>query len=228
MRVLSHQPHHQPHAGGLQRLPHPSFLLTVAAVGMGCLLRVFVCVNIAQDSLPPGLYLLHVPRRPRSHLVLALLCLPRPLARLGRERGYLAFGLCPGGAAAVLKPVVAQAGDRVVIDARGVEVNGRLLPNSRPVARDHLGRPLTVRATGAFDVPAGEILAVSSYRPDSWDGRYWGLLPTSSIRAWAKPLVLAEPLVPPRSSRLVPGRDQRSRPGTHDRDANIVRVPREP
>jgi type IV secretion system protein VirD4 len=124
--------------------------------------------------MPRGIYLLlRPPGPPRPRL--ALFCLPPELARRGRARGYLGFGTCPGGAAALLKPVVAAAGDRVAVDAKGVTVDGRLLPRSAPLARDSAGRPLEVRWAGPLTLSPGTFLAVSTFTGRSWDGRYWGL-----------------------------------------------------
>lgn len=162
-------------------------LLLVAALGI----RAFLIVHPVSGSLPAGIYV-RVPRQ--LHPRLALICLPPRLARLGFERGYLSHGLCSGAISAVLKPVVATAGDQVRIERRGVTVNGCLLPNSAPQRHDHLGRPLSVPSPSTFEVQPGEIFALSSYTPASWDGRYWGTVPVSSVRAWLQPLFLNEPL----------------------------------
>ena len=191
MRVRDHFP-----PAGEPRSPRFAFLLTAAALGVGCLLRLTLCVNLVPDSMPRGIYLLlRPPGPPRPRL--ALFCLPPELARLGRARGYLGLGTCPGGAAALLKPVVATAGDRVVVDGRGVSVDGRLLPRSAPLPRDSEGRSLEVRWTGPLTLPPGTFLAVSTFTGRSWDGRYWGPLPASALRAWAFPLLLGDPLPVP-------------------------------
>lgn len=200
-------------------------LLLAAALGI----RSLLIVNPVSGSMPAGFYL----RMPSQlHPPLALLCLPENLARLGRARGYLGLGVCPGHVAAALKPVVAAAGDEVSLDHDGVRVNGRLLPNSAPRRQDHLGRPLRSPAPTRFQLLPGSILAISSYTPRSWDGRYWGPLPTSAVRAWATPLLLAAPLTPTPASDVngvhieppttAPRRaEPRSRPG----HANGVHMP---
>jgi conjugative transfer signal peptidase TraF len=159
-------------------------------------LRFYFCVNLVSPSMPSGIYLLlRPPGQPRPFL--ALVCLPRELALRGRERGYLGLGTCPGGVAALLKPVVASAGDVIDIDSRGVSVNGELLPRSAPLVHDREGRELTVRWNGPVTLPAGTFLALSTFTDRSWDGRYWGPLPVSSLRARAVPLLLGEPLPVP-------------------------------
>lgn len=181
---------------GASPAPRTAYLLTAAALVAGFLLRLFLCINVVSASMPRGIYLLlRPPGQPRPFL--ALLCLPPDLARRGRARGYLGVGACPGGAAALLKPVVAAAGDVVEVGARGVSVNGELLPRSAPLAVDRQGRPLAVRWSGPVTLPAGSFLALSTFDSRSWDGRYWGPLPASSLRARALPLVLDDPLPVP-------------------------------
>lgn len=172
--------------------PRSAYLLTAAALVVGCLVRVF-CVNLVSESMPRGIYVLLRPSgQPRPRL--ALVCLPEDLGRLGRERGYLGFGFCPGGAAALLKPVVAGGGDVVAVDGRGVWVNGELLARSAPLPVDREGRALSVDWEGPVELPPGAFLAVSTFTERSWDGRYWGPLPASSLRGRAVPLVQGEPL----------------------------------
>ena len=169
--------------------PRTAYLLTAAALAAGLLLRSFLCINVVSASMPSGVYLLlRPPGQPRPSL--ALFCLPPDLARLGRERGYLGIGTCPGGAAALLKPIVAVAGDVVEVGSRGVSVNGRLLPRSAPRGRDRRGRPLSVRWRGARALPAGTFFAVSTFDERSWDGRYWGPTPVTGLRARAVPLLV--------------------------------------
>lgn len=176
--------------------PRTAYLLTAAALVAGGLLRLCFSLNVVGASMPRGIYLLlRPPGQPRPHL--AVFCLPEDLGLLGRDRGYLGLGPCPGGVAALLKPVVAVQGDAVRIDARGVSVNGRVLPRSAPLARDREGRPLEVRWTDPGELPPETFLAVSTFSERSWDGRYWGPLPVSCLRARAVPLLLDDPLPVP-------------------------------
>jgi conjugative transfer signal peptidase TraF len=176
--------------------PRTAYLLTAAALVATSLWRSFICLNLVSESMPRGIYLLvRPPGQPRPRL--ALLCLPPELGLFGRARGYLGVGSCPGGVAALLKPIVAIEGDVVAVDSRGVAVNGELLPRSAPLARDREGRPLTVGWTGPVTLAPGTFLPVSTHTDRSWDGRYWGPLPVSSVRAQAVPLLLDQPLPAP-------------------------------
>lgn len=100
--------------------------------------------------------------------------LERPVFALANERGYLRPGSCPGGVRPLLKRVMAAAGDTVAIDARGVHVNGRLLPHSRPLRADGAGRPMPVLALGERRLGHDELLLMSDVNGNSFDARYFG------------------------------------------------------
>lgn len=214
----------QPFAGGPRVFPCPplpTLLVSASVLVVGCLLRSLLCVVFVPGSMPAGVYRLHPPGRSRSSL--ALLCLPSDLARFGRARGYLGWGFCPAGTAAVLKPIVAEAGDRVAMSTDGVRVNGVLLPNSAPLDRDRQGRPLEAYSKAEFVVPPGSYLVVSCFSALSWDGRYWGPLPVKTMRARAERVGAgtSSPVCPsPHASRP----ERRSGPTDPSRDANAVRV----
>jgi conjugative transfer signal peptidase TraF len=144
-------------------------------------------------SYPRGLWRIVAPYDPahgRGSLV--LFCAPdSPLMRSARERGYLRAGLCPGGTGALLKRVVAVPGDRVTVTAKGVSVNGRELPNSRPLPADSAGRPLA-RAGGAR-LSAGEVWVMSEYNPRSFDSRYYGPIETARLQGVVRPVFVWEP-----------------------------------
>ena len=108
-------------------------------------------------------------------------------SRMARARGYLMHGSCPGSFIPLIKPVGAVAGDRVMINAAGVHVNGRLVPDSRPLKRDTAGRPLAVAFKGEREVPEGRIFVVSSYNRLSYDSRYFGMVPVANVRGVAVP-----------------------------------------
>lgn len=59
-------------------------------------------------------------------------CAPADAAKVGRHRGYLSTGPCSDDTELLLKAVAAVAGDEVTVSRRGLAVNGRLLPHSRP------------------------------------------------------------------------------------------------
>ncbi|MBC5826589.1 MAG: S26 family signal peptidase [Candidatus Eremiobacteraeota bacterium] len=94
------------------------------------------------ESMPRGVYRI----KPLSHSLtdgdVVAICLPSATARVGRLRGYLGSGGCPGDAEPVLKIVIATAGETVVLNSHGIAANSHLLPNSNYVRADSAGRSL--------------------------------------------------------------------------------------
>ena len=101
-------------------------LSVVCALGLGL---VSVCLGgrlwlNPTASVPPGLYLLSkidtdAGDAPLQTGDLVLACLPWEAAALGRERGYLLPGSCPGGSSPVGKYVAARAGSEITVEDNG-------------------------------------------------------------------------------------------------------------
>ena len=70
----------------------------------------------------------------------------------------------------------------VELSARGISVNGVLLPNTAPLSKDTKGRPLEAWPFGRYPVTPGTVWVASSYHPRSFDSRYFGPISTSAIR----------------------------------------------
>jgi conjugative transfer signal peptidase TraF len=136
-------------------------------------------------SLPMGLYIITA----EAGADLVEFCPMEPFATLSIVRGYRDPGACSDGAAPLLKPVIASAGDVVEVSARGISVNGALLPNTAPLTRDTKGRHLEAWPSGRYVVDPGTIWVASSYHPRSFDSRYFGPLSTAAIRYRLKPFL---------------------------------------
>jgi conjugative transfer signal peptidase TraF len=139
----------------------------------------------ASSSLPIGLYIKTSARKAN----LVEFCPPEPFASFSKGRGYRPGGSCPDAAAPLMKPVVAAEGDTVEVSARGVAVNGRLLPNSAPRTADSQNRPLRHWPFGKYRVAAGTVWVVSSFNQRSFDSRYFGPIPRVCIRSRLRPLL---------------------------------------
>lgn len=114
---------------------------------------------------------------------------PTQTLQLGRDRDYLGRGTCPSGYEPLLKPIAAVPGDTIVVRPDGVMVvNGTALPNSRSLYHDDAGRALFGYPPGIYPVAPGEVWLISTYSPRSFDSRYLGPVPISSIRGAVTPL----------------------------------------
>jgi conjugative transfer signal peptidase TraF len=113
----------------------------------------------------------------------------QPIFKLALARGYLAAGPSPAGTTAVIKQVAALGGDRVTIDTEGVRVNGVLLKNSAPRAVDEAGRPMRSYELNDYTLGSEEVLLMSDYNPASFDGRYFGPLPKTTIQSVIVPVI---------------------------------------
>ncbi len=106
----------------------------IAAVALGTLFSVLLIPAIVgirfneSPSFPIGLYMIN-----DKSGQLVEFCPAEPFASLAMQRAYRSLGNCPDGGAPLMKPEVARPGDIVDFDSRGVEVNGKLLPNSAPL-----------------------------------------------------------------------------------------------
>lgn len=141
-------------------------------------------------SEPLGLWRIRPLERPVVVGDLVLIC--PPAAHLfieARARGYLRRGLCPSGAAPLIKTVVAIAGQRVEI-VEDIRIDGQRIPNSRVSRTDGKGRKLRTASGGV--VPDGKVFLHSPYSA-SWDSRYFGPIPASGILGLAQEMLTYVP-----------------------------------
>jgi conjugative transfer signal peptidase TraF len=149
-------------------------------------------VALTDSACPPGVYRAPAlrPGDTLAHGELVLVCLPEALARFALRRGYLARGAgCGDGIEPVGKRVGALAGDTVALAQDYVAVNGHRLPNSASRTRDSHGRDVPHVAFGTHAVKAGEVWLFGQADARSWDSRYFGPVPTSTVRAELKPVI---------------------------------------
>jgi len=132
----------------------------------------------ASASTPVGLYTLHPARRLRVGDLIA----DRPppaLARFMAVRRYLPLDV------PLLKYVGALAGQTVCRQGLFVSVDGVHVATA--LRRDHARRPLPTWQ-GCQTLKSGEIFLLNKAVPDSFDGRYFGVLPLGTVTARATPL----------------------------------------
>lgn len=144
----------------------------------------------ATPSYPLGLWRIERPIAPIKVGDLVFICMPAgPGLTLGRERGYLRAGLCPGGAGPLIKTVAAMPGAQVEV-GRSVTVDGRALAHSRVRLVDAEGRALAAYVGGI--VPPGHLYLHSDYA-GSYDSRYFGPLPDLGLLGLARPVATFAP-----------------------------------
>lgn len=155
-----------------------SALVVPAGVG----LPKFLLWN-ASASVPIGLYALRPADAPEVAELLAI-SPPEPLATYLSERGYLPRGV------PLLKRVAALPGQEVCRSGLSISVDGAVLGYARNL--DGMRRPLP-NWQGCRVIAANQIFLMNWQAADSFDGRYFGPLPRSSIVARAIPLWTDEP-----------------------------------
>jgi conjugative transfer signal peptidase TraF len=142
--------------------------------------------------MPRGIYReVDLPLAPGA---LVSACVPPAGQIVASERHYLGRGACPGNLAPLVKPVLAGPGDLVDYDARGLSVNGRLIPNTAPYDTDRAGRTLLPHPFGAYRLGPGYYWLFSPHHPRSWDSRYFGPVPESYVIHAVAPLWTVEAL----------------------------------
>lgn len=134
----------------------------------------------ASASAPIGFYrVLSVDEIRGGDLVLART--PASVRKLAAERGYIPETV------PLVKRVAAVAGDTVCAVDHAISIDGRYAADQ--LSTDRLGRPLPVW-TGCRTLRAGEIFLLMEGVPDSFDGRYFGPVPTSAVIGELVPLWL--------------------------------------
>lgn len=132
----------------------------------------------ASDSVPVGLYVTSaVDTLDIGDLVVVRA--PRSVADFMATRGILPHGV------PLLKRVAALQGQ--VVCRSDTEITVDRVAIGKALTSDSIGRPLPVWS-GCQIVGPGTIFLMNWQSVDSFDGRYFGLLPTSAVIARASPV----------------------------------------
>jgi len=132
----------------------------------------------ASASVPVGLYRI-VPAKRIEVTDLAIVMPPADLATFLDERGYLPRGL------PLIKRVLALGGTEICRNANTVIAYGTTYGQARD--RDTLGRALPAWQ-GCRTLRNGEAFFMNWGSPDSFDSRYFGPLPLSTVIGQAVPV----------------------------------------
>lgn len=165
----------------IQRRLRVATVLAVTVVVSRIIIVSGLRLNVT-PSMPLGIYrLAPISQAGLRRGMLVAACAPLKAAQLGRRRAYLSGGQCAGDTEPLLKTVVAIAGDTVSTSSGGISVNGRLLPESRPVSLDSAGRRLLPWSQEHYRLRPHQVWLYAEH-PKSWDSRYWGPVRNSLTR----------------------------------------------
>jgi conjugative transfer signal peptidase TraF len=132
----------------------------------------------ASPSVPTGLYALSkIDALKPGDLVAAKP--PQALSRYMAERFYLPEGL------PLIKHVGALPGATICLHGQVLSIDG--YPVATAQVRDHLGRALPIWQ-GCHRIAANEVFLLNPEVDDSFDGRYFGVLPLESVLGRTIPL----------------------------------------
>jgi conjugative transfer signal peptidase TraF len=142
------------------------------------------------DSIPIGLYRMKAIKDVKNIKQAYVIFCPddKPVFQQARDRGYINHGLCPGGYGYLMKKVVATPGDQISVMASGVFVNQRLIPYSKPKARDGVNRALPQWPAFNYQLKDDECMTMTSQSAWSFDSRYYGPVRLGQIKGVITPL----------------------------------------
>ncbi len=168
-----------------------SFALPLLWLGAALLVAAVVAYALGvrftlTPSVPRGFYVQTSDPVDIGRLV--TFCPPEDVAAYALERGYLHRGNCPGSVEPLGKYVLAAEGDTLRLREEGIDVNGCTVPSSAVYARDLMGRQLPHYSFGEHVVGEDSLFVFSGHHPRSFDSRYFGPVPASSVRDVLRPL----------------------------------------
>lgn len=131
----------------------------------------------ASASAPVGLYLVLSGKPSRGDLV--LVHTPDSVRQLAAERGYLPANV------PLIKRIVAAGGDVVCATGNVIVINGRAAAGR--LARDRVGR-LLPGWSGCHLLDSGEVFLLMQGVTGSFDSRYFGPIPATTIIGRLAPL----------------------------------------
>jgi conjugative transfer signal peptidase TraF len=95
-------------------------------------------------------------------------------------------GHCPGNMMPLLKPIVEASPEHPLeLDANGISIDSKALPNTAPKSASKQGIPLVHYPFGVY---TSGLWPISTATPDSYDARYFGPITSADILYRARPL----------------------------------------
>lgn len=139
------------------------------------------------SSMPIGIYQRFEQRKIFLNDLISV-CLPKPMAAIGKHRGYIGFGSCPNNSTPLLKELIALPGDTVVLSQSSITVNGVTYYTPQQKFDHNHKRIKHWVKNGVYKHIKG-VWVYGSHDPiHSWDSRYFGGIPVKNIQGIYKPL----------------------------------------
>lgn len=161
-------------------------VVTTASLGYAALTHAGLRFN-ADQSMPLGAYWFIPGAVQRDDIAQA--CLPSALAQYALQRGYLERGgSCADGSIPIVKVIAATSSDRIVIADDGVSIDGKPWPDSALRRYDSAGRRVDLRLPSGRYSCAPDSVFLMGEHPRSWDSRYWGCVPLTTVAGRWKPV----------------------------------------
>jgi conjugative transfer signal peptidase TraF len=158
--------------------------LAIAAQGYGAAVEPLPrLIWNASPSVPIGLYGVYTDHPPLVDDLAAVMP-PKALGTFMAVRHYLPLGL------PLLKHVVAHGGDIICRHQLIITVNGRVA--AQALRQDRRGRALP-NWQGCHTLRDSEVFLLNPDVADSFDGRYFGVLPATTLLGRATPLLVVGP-----------------------------------
>lgn len=161
-------------------------ILTLGAIAIGIVAishampRIPRLIWNASPSVPIGLYRVQSGTAPHIGDLVAVTP-PKPLGLYMAIRHYLPLGL------PLLKHLAGTAGATVCRNQLDIVLGGHVV--AKALTQDSRSRPLP-NWQGCHRIKPGEVFLLNPAVPDSFDGRYFGTLPASSLLGRAVPLMV--------------------------------------
>ncbi|GAB3645111.1 conjugative transfer signal peptidase TraF [Ramlibacter alkalitolerans] len=135
---------------------------------------------VTTNSVPGVVYVRSFEPLARGTFVSFCPDLANPVLAAIKQRGHIEPGTC-GPSMPFIKQVAALPGDHVELSAKGLSVNGDLLPKTAVLDTDRQGNPLPRIPFGAYVVAPGQAWVIATNHPRSFDSRYYGPVQLRSL-----------------------------------------------
>jgi conjugative transfer signal peptidase TraF len=165
-------------------------ILFVFGVGSYLFYKKGYRINLT-ESYPLGLYQI-VNDKDISKGDMVLFCPPdNRYFKKAYARGYIEDGLCPSGYWELQKKVVGLEGDHIKIDDH-VYINNIKIKNTKIFRIDPQGNNMFFMSNKNKNmiIPKGFMFVISDYNELSFDSKYFGVVPISTLIGKMKPILI--------------------------------------